>query len=184
MPPTLFNNELKNKAWSNYQYELDEARSPAEKKAARKEYDAIIADGMRQKEENDKKKAAEPEVRKWEVEEKPSKKEAERIAREEKQRKEHEEKRKVKNAEKTARKEKKAAEEHEKKVAIATGNIAKLKKMNLEKKTAFLKAKGFQTKKCKWEHEKNGCWAHKEGKCPFKHNCNNPKKGGTRKLRR
>ena len=110
MPPTLFNNELKNKAWSNYQYELDEARSPAEKKAARKEYDAIIADGMRQKEENDKKKAAEPEVRKWEVEEKPSKKEAERVAREEKQRKEHEEKRKVKNAEKTARKEKKAAE--------------------------------------------------------------------------
>ena len=87
MPPTLFNNELKNKAWSNYQYELDEARSPAEKKAARKEYDAIIADGMRQKEENDKKKAAEPEVRKWEVEEKPSKKEAERVAREEKQRK-------------------------------------------------------------------------------------------------
>jgi hypothetical protein len=184
MPPNnniFYTKTFKNKSWANYQYELDQAKSPAEKKAARNEYNAIIADGMRQKEENDKKKGN-VEVRKWNLEKKS--KEEERKEREEKQQKEAEEKRKVKEAEKAARKAEKAKAEREKAEAIKKGDINTLKKLNIASKTALLKKLGRQTKKCKWEHEKNGCWAHKEGKCPFKHNCNNAKKGGTRKLRR
>ena len=181
MPPTLFNNELKNKSWGDYQYEVDEARSTAEKKAAKKEYENIIAEGERQKAENDKKKANEPEVRKFNLGKKS--KEEERKAREEKQRKEAEEKRKVKEAEKAARKEERAAAKREKEEALKKGDVEKLKKLNLASKTQLLKKIGYQTKKCKWEHKPNGCWAHKEGKCPFKHNCNNVK-GGTRKTRK
>lgn len=180
MPPNnnniFYTKTFKNKSWGNYQYELDQAKSPEEKRAARKEYENIIAEGERQKAENDT-----TELRKWNLEKKS--KEEERKEREEKHHKEHEEKRKVKNAEKAARKEEKAAAEREKEEAMKKGNIKKLKELNLKSKTQLLKKLGRQTKKCKWEHDKNGCWAHKEGKCPFKHNCNNVK-GGTRKQRR
>ena len=56
------------------------------------------------------------------------------------------------------------------------GDMKKLIELNLERKTALLKKIGYQTKKCRWEHEPGGCWSHKKGKCPYKHNCNAAKK--------
>lgn len=172
----FYSKTFKNKSWANYQYEIDQARSPEEKRAARKEYENILAEGERQKAENDKKRGNEPEVRKWNLEKKSK-------AREDKQQKEAEEKRKLKEAEKAARKEKRAAEEEEKAEAMKKGDVKKLQELNLKKKETLLKKIGHQTKKCKWENEPGGCWAHTQRKCPFKHKCNNAK-GGTRKLRR
>ena len=157
----FYTKTFKRKSWANYQYELDQAKSPEEKRAARKEYENIIAAGEKEIAENNKR--TKEDLRKWNLEEKKTKEEEHKKAEEKKKAKE--------------------VREHEKEEALKKGNVNTLKKLNIESKTKLLKKLGRQTKKCKWEHEPGGCWAHTQGKCPFKHTCNNAK-GGTRKQRR
>jgi hypothetical protein len=137
----FFPKELKYKSWGNYEYEVDQSKSTAEKKAERRAYELFLEKAEKEREEEEKK-------------EKKEKKE------------EEEEKKQMKL---------------EKKEALNKGNIEKLKELNLKSKTQLLKKLGPQTKKCKWNSEPGGCWAHTQGKCPFKHK---KSKGGSRKTRK
>ena len=184
MPPISFNSELKNKEWGDYQYEVDEARSTAEKKAAKNWADAILANGEKRVKKNEEEKQEKQKKNQKERTAREQKKEEEPIAREEKQKKEAEKKRIKKAATKAAHQEKMATSKREREEAMKKGDMKKLIELNLERKTELLKKIGYQTKKCRWEHEPGGCWSHKKGKCPYKHNCNTAKNGGTRKQRR